>query len=152
MESVGAAGDQSDLVVERFGASLVDPEADRREDPVAVLADRFAEPDERGKAAAGQAGQEPIDQHGDVVEGEAVLEDPAGSFLERVAAPCLAAGGLQPLQRRGLVVGQDFLGALSSDQRASLKRLAASWSPSERSSFQYSRRTSSSALFASCTT
>jgi hypothetical protein len=39
-----------------------------------------------------------------------------------------------------------FSGFLSSDQRASLKRLAACWSPEARSSFQYPRRTSSSAL------
>jgi len=64
------------------------------EDPVAVFADRFAEPDERWKAA-GHARQEPIDQDGDVLEGEAVLEDPAGGFFEGVAAPGLAAGGLQ---------------------------------------------------------
>jgi len=47
VESVGAAGDQADLVVERCGASLVDPEADCGEDPIAVLADRSPEADER---------------------------------------------------------------------------------------------------------
>jgi hypothetical protein len=46
VKAVGAANDQADLVVERLGASLVDAEADRREDAVAVLAERPAEPDE----------------------------------------------------------------------------------------------------------
>jgi hypothetical protein len=55
VKAIGAAGDQADLVVERFGAALVDPQADRGEDPVAVLADRFADADERLKAATGQA-------------------------------------------------------------------------------------------------
>ena len=59
VEAVGAAGDEADLVVERFGAALVDAEADRGEDPVVVLADRFAEPDERFEAAAGQAAEQP---------------------------------------------------------------------------------------------
>jgi hypothetical protein len=48
VRAVGAAGDEPDLVVQGLGASLVDLEADRGEDPVAVLADRFAELDERG--------------------------------------------------------------------------------------------------------
>jgi hypothetical protein len=71
-----------------------------------VLADRLAESDERVEAAAGQAAEEAVDQHGDVFEGEAVLEDRAGGFLERVGAPCLAAGGFEPFERRGLLVGQ----------------------------------------------
>ena len=106
VKSVGAAGDQADLVVERFGSSLVDLETDRGEDPIAVLADRLVESNERFEAAAGKARQEPVDQHSDVVEGEAVLEDPAGCFCEGVAAPCLAAGGLEPSERRGLLVGE----------------------------------------------
>jgi hypothetical protein len=53
VEAVGATRDQPDLVVERFGAALVDPEAHTGEDPVAVFADRRAEPDERAEAAAG---------------------------------------------------------------------------------------------------
>ena len=59
VESVGAADDQPDFVVERFGAALVDFEADRGEDPVAMFADCFAEADERFKAAAGGAAEEP---------------------------------------------------------------------------------------------
>ena len=67
VESVGAARDQPDLVVQRFGAALGDPEADRGEDPVAVFADRLAEADERAEAAAGGAAEEPVDQDGDVL-------------------------------------------------------------------------------------
>ena len=71
VKAVRTAGDEPDLVVERLGAALVDPEADRVEDPVAVFADRFAEADEGLQAAAGQAGQEPVDQDRDVAWGEA---------------------------------------------------------------------------------
>src|SRR5439155_4546473 len=77
VEAAGAAGEQADLVVERLGAALVDAEADRGEDPVAVSADGFAEPDERFEAAARRADEEPVDEHLDVLEREAGLEDPA---------------------------------------------------------------------------
>jgi hypothetical protein len=106
VKAVCAAGDEPDFVVERFGAALVDPEADRGEDPVAVFADRSAEADERFEAAAGQAGEEPVDQYLDVVDAEPGLEDPADGFLERVRAPDLAAGGLQARERGGLFVGE----------------------------------------------
>jgi len=74
VKAVGAADEQADLVVERLGAALVDAEADRGEDAVAVLADRPAELDERLEAAAGQAAEEPSDQRLDVLEGETGLE------------------------------------------------------------------------------
>src|ERR1035437_1026515 len=106
VKAVGAAGDEANLVVQSLGASLVDPEADRGEDPVAVLADRLAELDERREPAAGEAGQEPVDQHGDVVDREAGLEDPADGFLERVGAPDLAAGGLEPGEDGRLLIGE----------------------------------------------
>ena len=44
VEPVGAAGDETDLVVERFCAALVDLEVDGLEDPVAVAADCLPEP------------------------------------------------------------------------------------------------------------
>jgi hypothetical protein len=106
VKSVSTAGDQAHVVVERFGSSLVDPEADRGEDPVAVLADRFPEADERLKSAASEAGGEPVDQDGDVVEGESGLKDSADGFFEHVATPNLAAGGFEPLERDGLLVGE----------------------------------------------
>lgn len=81
------------------------------------------------------AADEAVDQHGDVVDGQAGGGDAAEGFLEGVGAPDLAAGGLEPGERGGLVVGE-ALGRLSSAQRASLKRRAASWSPSRRSWFQ----------------
>ena len=71
----------------------------------------------------------------DVLEREAGLEDAADGFLERVGAPDFAAGGLQPGERGGLLFAE-VLGSLQKDQRASLKRLAACWSSSWRSSFQ----------------
>ena len=106
VKAVGAAGDQPDLVVERLGAPVVDPEADRGEDPVAVFTDRLAELDERGEAAAGEAAEQPIDQEGDVFEREACLEDAADGLLERVRAPYLATGGLDPGEGGRLRVGE----------------------------------------------
>jgi hypothetical protein len=85
---------------------LVDAEADRGEDPVAAFADRFPEPDERLEAAAGQAAEESLDQYLDVVERQAGFEDPADGLLERVGAPDLAAGGLDPGEGGGLLVGE----------------------------------------------
>ena len=94
VKPVGAAGDQTDLVVERFGAALVDPETNRGEDPGAVFADRFGEPGEGLEAAAGEAAEEAIDEDRDVLERQAGLKDRADGFLERVGAPYFAAGGL----------------------------------------------------------
>jgi hypothetical protein len=100
VEPVGAAGDEPDLVVERLGAALVDPEADRLEDPVAVAADRLAESHERLQPAAGGFADEPVDQDRHIFDSQAWRED---RFLEGVGAPHLATG---PAQRRGLVVGE----------------------------------------------
>jgi len=69
------------------------------------------------------------------LEREAGLEDRPERFLERVGAPYLAAGGAQASERAVLLV-VEAVGALSSDQRASLKRRAASASSSSRSLFQ----------------
>ena len=91
--------------------------------------------DERFQAAAGQAGQQPLDQHLDVLEREADLEDAADGLFERVGAPDLAAGGL--IRARVAVCWSvSFSGRLSRHQRASLKRLAASGWSRERSWFQ----------------
>jgi hypothetical protein len=106
VKAVGAADDESDLVVERFGAALVDAQADGGEDAGAVLADRLAEPGERLQAAAREARQEPVDEDLDVGDGEAGREDRAGGFFERVGAPDLAAGGFEAPQRGGLLVGE----------------------------------------------
>ena len=108
VKAVRAPGDEPDLVVERLGAALVDPEADGGKDPVAVFADRLAELDEGLEPAAGEARQEPVDQDRDVLDAEPGLEDRADCFLECVGAPYLAACGLQPSERRGLLVGQVF--------------------------------------------
>jgi hypothetical protein len=58
------------------------------------------------KSAASEAGGEPVDQDGDVVEGESGLKDSADGFFEHVATPNLAAGGFEPLERDGLLVGE----------------------------------------------
>ena len=101
---------------------MVDAQADGGEDPVAVLADRLAELDERREPAAGEARQEPVDQHGDVVDVQAGLEDAADGFLERVGAPDLAAGGLQSGERGRLRVGE-LLGLLEQRPAGVLEAL-----------------------------
>jgi hypothetical protein len=87
VESVGAAGDEPDFVVECFGAALVDPEPDRLEDPVAVAADRAGEGDERGQAIAGRLGDEPVDQ-----ERGAGVDWSNGPLVE-AASVCRASAG-----------------------------------------------------------
>ena len=47
MEAEAAVADQPDAAVEAFEAPVVQAEADRVEDPVAVAADRAGELDER---------------------------------------------------------------------------------------------------------
>src|SRR5688500_12376740 len=47
VEAGGAVADQADLGVQAFEAAVGEPEADRGEDAVAVLAQRAREPDER---------------------------------------------------------------------------------------------------------
>jgi hypothetical protein len=111
VKAVSTAGDEADLVVEGFGAALVDAEADGGEDPVAVFADRAAELDEWFEVASGQAGQEPVDQLFDVIWAEVGLEDAADGFFEFVGAPDLAAGGSDPGECDGLLVGE-LLGLL----------------------------------------
>ena len=111
VESVGAARDEADFGVERFGPALVDLEPDRVEDRFAVTADCVREPDERLKAAADRFADEPFDQDGDVLERQTRGEDRAKGFLEGVGAPDFAAGGLHPTQRDGLFL-VEFLGCL----------------------------------------
>ena len=136
VETIGAAGDQPDRVVERFGAALVDAQADRGEDPVAVFAQRLAEADERLQPAAGQSAEKPVDQHLDVVDRQPGSEDATDGFLEFVSAPDLAAGSSDPRERRGLLVGEP-LGLLEQAPAGVLvERLAACLSPERRSSFQ----------------
>ena len=111
VEPVGAAGDEPDLVVECLGAALVDAQADRGEDPVAVTAQRLVEAGERVKAAASETGEEPIDQDLHVLDVNARGEDAAGGFFEFVGAPDLAASRSDPGERDGLLVGE-LLGVL----------------------------------------
>lgn len=106
VEAVGAPGDESDLVVERLDAGVGDGELDRGEDPLAVLADRLGEAQERWEAAAGGARAEAPQQLGDVGFGESWGEDRAQCLLELVGAGDLAARALERLQRFGLLVGE----------------------------------------------
>jgi hypothetical protein len=71
VEPERAADDQLHLVVLRLGPRVAEPQATGGEDPVSVLADRFAQADERDESAAGEAGEEPVEQLADGVDGEA---------------------------------------------------------------------------------
>ena len=76
-----------------------------------MLADRAAEPDERSQAAAGQAGQQPVDQLLDGRDREPRREDRADELLHRPCAGDLAASGVEDSERGGLAVGE-VLGVL----------------------------------------
>ena len=65
VKPVGAADDQLHAVVQRLGSSVAQLQPSGGEDPVAVFADRAAEPDEWFQAAAGQAREQPVDQRRD---------------------------------------------------------------------------------------
>jgi hypothetical protein len=106
VEAVGAAGDQAELVVERFGAALVDPEADCGADPVTVFAHRLPKPDERFEAVVRDFGEESVGQHGDIVDGEAGSEDRPEGFFESVGAPDLTTGAFEPAECGGLLVSE----------------------------------------------
>ena len=77
VESVGAAHDQLDLVVQCLRSGVAELQASGGEDPVAVFADRASEPHEWFEAAARQARQQPVDELGDRVLAEAGGEDRA---------------------------------------------------------------------------
>ena len=122
VESVGAADDQLRLVVERLRAGVAQPQAAGGEDALAVLADRAAEADERLQAAAGKAGQQPVDQLLDRGDGQAGLEDLADRFLVRPGAGDFPARGLQGGEGCGLAVGE-VLGVLQKRPAGVLERL-----------------------------
>ena len=90
----------------RFGSGVAELQASGGEDAVAVLADRASEPDERFQAAAGEAGQEPVEQLGDGLDGEAGGEDRADHLLHRPGARDLPAAGVDRGERVGLAVGE----------------------------------------------
>jgi hypothetical protein len=102
----GASDDELHLVVERFRAGVAQAQAAGGEDPLAVVADRAAEAHEWRQSAAGQAGEEPVDQLLDGGDGQAGLEDLTDCFLVRPGAGNLPACGLQRGERGGLLVGE----------------------------------------------
>ena len=71
----------------------------------------MAEAHEWFEAAARQAGQQPVDQLGDGVLGQAGGEDRADHLLHRPGAGDLPADGVQRDERVGLAVGE-ILGVL----------------------------------------
>jgi hypothetical protein len=72
VESVCPTDDQFRLVVQRLRSGVAQLQATGGEDPLAVFADRSAEPDEGGEPAAGETGEQPIDQFADRLDGEAL--------------------------------------------------------------------------------
>jgi len=125
VESVGAADDQLDLVVQRFRAGVGELEPSGGEDPVAVLADRAAELDEWLEAAARQACKQPVDQlaNGPLAEARAKI-------ARAISFSAQARGILPPATCSAASVSAwrsvRSSGFFSSDQRASLNVLAAS--------------------------
>jgi hypothetical protein len=71
-----------------------------------VFADRFAESDERGEPAAGEAGQQPVDQLADGLDGEAGGEDRPDHLLHRPGACDLPAARSDRGEGGGLEVGE----------------------------------------------
>jgi hypothetical protein len=106
MESVSAPDDELHLVVLRLGPGVAQAQASGGEDALAVFADRSAEPDERFQAAAGETAQQPVDQLGDGVDGEAWGEDRSDHLLHRPGARDLPAAGADRSKRGGLLVGE----------------------------------------------
>jgi hypothetical protein len=106
VESVAAAHDQLHFVVQGFGSGVAELQAAGGEDAGTVLADRFAEPDERWQAAAGQAREEPVEQLADRFDGQALREDRADHLLHRPGAGDLPAAGLDLRKDGGLLVAE----------------------------------------------
>jgi hypothetical protein len=57
------------------------------------------EADEGLGAAAGETTEEQVDHRREVLEGEAVLEDPTHGLLERVGAPSLPPAAFRGVRR-----------------------------------------------------
>ena len=71
-----------------------------------MLADCSSEPDEWLQAAAGEAGQQPVEQFADGFDGEARSEDRADHLLHRPGARDFPAAGLDRGEGGGLLVGE----------------------------------------------
>ena len=149
MKGEAAVADEPDAAVETFEASVVEAEADRGEDPVAVTADGAGELYERLQPGAGGPGEPGVDVLGrergifELVEDAELFFEQEGSVDGRLA--CWTS----PSFASWLIVC--FSGLLSSDQRVPLIHLPAGvW---ERSwAFHSSRRTWSTARWARRTT
>ena len=72
VESVCPTDDQFRLVVQRLRSGVAQLQATGGEYALTVFADRAAQADERGEPAAGETGEQPIDQFGDRLDGEAL--------------------------------------------------------------------------------
>ena len=91
MESVGASGDEADVVAPAFGAGVVDLQPDGGEDAVSVLADGLGDLDERGECAVAGLGDPAVEELGGVGGVEVAGEDRPECLLQGVAAPEVAA-------------------------------------------------------------
>ena len=106
MESVGAAGDESDVVVQSFGAGIVYLQPDGGEDAVAEFADGLGGLDERGQAGAAGLGAPAVDELDRLRGGQVAGEDLPEGLFEAVSAPELTAAAAQLAQGGGLLVGE----------------------------------------------
>ena len=106
MEAVGPSDDQSDVVVESFGAAVVHPEADGGEDAVAELADGLGHLDERGESGAAGLRAPAVEQLGGLVGVEVPGEDLPECLLEAVGPPQVPTAAAQLAQRARLLIGE----------------------------------------------
>src|SRR5664279_2347238 len=106
MESVGAAGDESDVVVQSFGAGVVYLQSDGGEDAVAEFVDGLGGLDEWGQAGAAGLGAPAVDELDRLLGGQVAGEDLPEGLFEAVGAPELTAAAAELAQGGRLVVGE----------------------------------------------
>ncbi len=106
VEPVRPTDDQLHLVVQGLRSGVAQLKTTGGEDPLAVLADRFPEPDKGGKPATGETGEQPIEQLADRLDGEAGREDRSDHLLHRPGARELPAAGADRGKGDGLTVAE----------------------------------------------
>ena len=93
------------LLFSASAGALLRPGVGRR-GCLTVLADRFAQADERPQSAAREAGEEPVEQLVDRVDGEAWGEDRSDHLLHRPGTRELPAASADRGEGAGLTVGE----------------------------------------------
>jgi hypothetical protein len=121
VEPVGAAGDQSDVIVQSVRPGVVHSEPYGGQDAVAVLADGVGDLDEGGQAGTAGLGAAPVEQPAGLLRVQVAGEDARNASLRPLGPPGVSAAGPQPAQGRGLVVGE-VLGSFQQRPAGTLER------------------------------